>query len=274
MRDSKYEITRRKLLAGVGSIGFASAGAGLGTTAYLNDTESFEENSIEAGALNMLVSTDVYDKSAKLPDPVVESTEAAADDTADGNAVTITVEDMKPGDWFILEWHVEIDGNPGHVQITSVDEDYSNGEGANPEPETNTTGPGDLGGALLTTIWESTDTTAGSDREALQTLDETTDHNDTWLSGYESPDPDGTTTGGAHYTTLDEAHEEYKDGVVMTDGSGTPLEVGGGAADVHYCQLFELPPEVGNDVQGDSVTFTLQFDAEQARHNDAPFDGS
>ena len=276
MADKRHELTRRKLLAGVGGVGLASAGAGLGTTAYLNDTESFEDNSLTAGALNMLVSVDVHDKSPELPDPVVGSTDEAADDTADGNEITVTVADMKPGDWFILDWHVEIDGNPGYVQVTSVDEDYSNDEGANPEAETDTAAPGDLGAALLTTIWGSTDSTAGSDRGELQDLDETTDHNGTWLSGYETPDLDGVTSGGAHYTTLDEAHSEYLDGVVLSDSSGTPIEVGSvsDSADVHYYQLFELPPGVGNDIQGDSVTFTIQFDAEQVRNNDAPFGGS
>ncbi|WP_197425408.1 SipW-dependent-type signal peptide-containing protein [Halobacterium sp. CBA1126] len=276
MTDKRYELTRRKLLAGVGGVGLASAGAGLGTTAYLNDTESFEGNSLTAGALNMVVSVDVLDKSPGLPDPVVDSTDEDADDTADGNEITVTVDDVKPGDWFVLDWHVEIDGNPGYVQVTSVDEDYSNAEGDNPEAETDTSAPGDLGAALLTTIWGSTDTTAGSGRQQLQVLDETTDHNDTWLSGYETPDLDGVTAGGAHYTTLDEAHAEYLDGVVLSDPSGTPIEVGSvsDSADVHSYQLFELPPGVGNDVQGDSVTFTLRFDAEQVRNNDDPFSGA
>lgn len=276
MSDPNYELTRRQLLAGVGGVGVAASSAGLGTTAYLSDTESFEGNSIAAGNLNMLVSTDVHDKCHGLPDPVIESTEEAPDDTADGNVVTMTVGDMKPGDWFIQEWHLEIDGGPGYVQVTSVDEDYSNGEGENPEPETDTASPGDLGDALLTTVWGSTDSTAGSGREVLQTLDETTDHNDTWLSGYERPDPDGATPGGAHYTTLDELHDEYHDGVVMSDPSGTPMEVGSVSdyASVHYYQLFELPPSVGNEVQGDTVTFTIRFDAEQVRNNESPFDGS
>jgi predicted ribosomally synthesized peptide with SipW-like signal peptide len=275
MSDPKYELTRRKLLAGAGGVGIGSASAGLGTRAYLNDVESLDGNSVSAGALNMIVSTDVHAKCDGLPDPVVESTDGP-DDSADGNVVTLTVEDMKPGDWFIHEWHAEIDGGPAYVQISSVEEDYSNDEGDNPEPETNTAAPGDLGGALLTTVWGSTDSTAGSGREVLRTLDETTDHNDTWLSGYQPPDADGTTAGGAHYTTLNEVHDEYHDGVVVTDASGSPLEVGsvGNYADVHYYQLFELPPAVGNEVQGDSVTFTLRFDAEQARNNDAPFDGS
>lgn len=48
-------LSRRKMLAGLGAIGVASAGAGLGTTAYFNDTESFEGNQLTAGQLDLLV---------------------------------------------------------------------------------------------------------------------------------------------------------------------------------------------------------------------------
>ncbi|PAU85472.1 hypothetical protein CK500_02030 [Halorubrum salipaludis] len=48
-------LSRRTLLAGLGAVGVASAGAGLGTTAYFNDTESFEGNTLTAGQLDLLV---------------------------------------------------------------------------------------------------------------------------------------------------------------------------------------------------------------------------
>ncbi|MFC5136049.1 MULTISPECIES: vWA domain-containing protein [Haloferacaceae] len=47
------EISRRKALAGIGGIGVASAGAGLGTSAYFSDEESFEDNSLTAGELDL-----------------------------------------------------------------------------------------------------------------------------------------------------------------------------------------------------------------------------
>lgn len=50
-----FELSRRKVLAGLGGVGLASAGAGLGTSAFLNDTESFEGNSITAGELDLKV---------------------------------------------------------------------------------------------------------------------------------------------------------------------------------------------------------------------------
>ncbi|GAA0549439.1 vWA domain-containing protein [Halorubrum ejinorense] len=46
-------LSRRKMLAGLGAVGVASAGAGLGTTAYFNDTESFEGNTLTAGELDL-----------------------------------------------------------------------------------------------------------------------------------------------------------------------------------------------------------------------------
>ena len=46
-------LSRRKVLAGLGAVGVASAGAGLGTTAYFNDTETFEGNTLTAGELDL-----------------------------------------------------------------------------------------------------------------------------------------------------------------------------------------------------------------------------
>jgi len=53
--STNFDLSRRKLLAGLGAVGVASAGAGLGTTAYFNDTETFEGNTLTAGNLDLLV---------------------------------------------------------------------------------------------------------------------------------------------------------------------------------------------------------------------------
>src|SRR6056297_3451357 len=50
-----FELTRRKALAALGSIGVASAGAGLGTSAYFSDQETFENNQLTAGTLDLKV---------------------------------------------------------------------------------------------------------------------------------------------------------------------------------------------------------------------------
>ncbi len=51
--DTKFDLSRRKLLGGLGAIGVASAGAGLGTTAFFSDEESFTDNTIDAGLLDL-----------------------------------------------------------------------------------------------------------------------------------------------------------------------------------------------------------------------------
>jgi predicted ribosomally synthesized peptide with SipW-like signal peptide len=51
----RLELSRRKALAALGTIGVASAGAGLGTSAYFSDQETFENNRLTAGTLDMVV---------------------------------------------------------------------------------------------------------------------------------------------------------------------------------------------------------------------------
>lgn len=50
-----HTLTRRKMLAGLGAVGLASAGAGLGTSAYFSDREELTNNSLTAGTLDLLV---------------------------------------------------------------------------------------------------------------------------------------------------------------------------------------------------------------------------
>ncbi|MFC5366393.1 SipW-dependent-type signal peptide-containing protein [Salinirubrum litoreum] len=55
MTDNGLDITRRKILGAVGTVGVASVGAGLGTTAFFNDTESFGNNIVQAGELDLVI---------------------------------------------------------------------------------------------------------------------------------------------------------------------------------------------------------------------------
>ncbi|MFC3477066.1 vWA domain-containing protein [Halobacterium litoreum] len=55
MNDDYTTLSRRQMLAALGGVGLASAGAGLGTSAYLNDTESFDANTVTAGRLDLKV---------------------------------------------------------------------------------------------------------------------------------------------------------------------------------------------------------------------------
>jgi predicted ribosomally synthesized peptide with SipW-like signal peptide len=53
--SAALNISRRKTLAALGTIGVASAGAGLGTSAYFSDQETFANNRLTAGTLDMVV---------------------------------------------------------------------------------------------------------------------------------------------------------------------------------------------------------------------------
>ncbi|QFU84850.1 SipW-dependent-type signal peptide-containing protein [Natronorubrum aibiense] len=53
--DSAVGFSRRRVLAGLGAVGIASTGAGLGTTAYFSDRETFSGNTLTAGQLELSV---------------------------------------------------------------------------------------------------------------------------------------------------------------------------------------------------------------------------
>jgi len=53
--ETDITISRRTVLAGLGTIGVASAGAGLGTTAYFSDEETFADNRLVAGSFDLKV---------------------------------------------------------------------------------------------------------------------------------------------------------------------------------------------------------------------------
>ena len=53
--NGKINLTRRKILASMGAVGAAGAGAGLGTSALFSDEEGFENNTITAGSLDLKV---------------------------------------------------------------------------------------------------------------------------------------------------------------------------------------------------------------------------
>ncbi|WP_202911744.1 SipW-dependent-type signal peptide-containing protein [Natrialba swarupiae] len=53
--NEPFGLSRRKILGGMGAIGVASVGAGLGTTAYFSDQEEFTGNTLTAGTLAIKV---------------------------------------------------------------------------------------------------------------------------------------------------------------------------------------------------------------------------
>lgn len=269
-------LSRRKMLLGLGAVGVASAGAGLGTTAYFNDTETFQGNSLTAGTLDMSVTATVeaaddYWSSAG----VVGMTE-----TADGEGVTagLVVDDVKPGDWAIICFDIEIGDNPGYVQVRT--ENFAETGGANPEPEQAAEGDADndadLGEFLLTTVWQSYDATSG-DKSGLSTLDPVFNIASNSLGiNYAPSDVGGVVDADAHYTNAREADAQLNAGYLIKDDNGDLLPINDVENEgvYRFCLLLEVPFEVGNVIQGDSLSFDLVFETEQVRHNEDPFNNS
>lgn len=275
----KLELSRRRVLGGLATIGAAGAAAGLGTSAYFNDQETFEDNSITAGTLDMEVTASVEAANEYWAD---QTDLAELEATADGEAVTgLQVEDVKPGDWGIICFDIDIGDNPGYVQIRTENLESSENGYEEPEPMNNSTfggdlndpgvedGAGELQDKILATVWQNFD---GDSRSDLIGLDDTTNvdggtQSESWDP---SRDEGGEVDEDTHYTTLQEAYDTYNTGVTISDEEGDPVSVGTGEEAAEFCLLLEIPEEVGNEIQGDSLSFDLVFNAEQSRNNDDP----
>jgi len=172
MTDKRIELSRRKLLAGLGSVGVASAGAGLGTTALFSDGESFENNSITAGTLDLKVDweehyynslggggqigsvrqvdgeSDVENDEVGLPDPrdpIIAVDEDDLSSFMDGTTLEqsgpvdnpspglVDLNDVKPGDFGEVTFSYHLSGNPGYVAMSA--EKVADAENGVNEPE-------------------------------------------------------------------------------------------------------------------------------------------
>lgn len=270
-----YSLSRRKMVAGLGVVGLASAGAGVGTSAFFSDEESFENNTLTAGTLDMSVTANVV----AADEYWTEQGALDLSETADGDVVSgIQVDDVKPGDWAVICFDIEVGDNPGYVQVRT--EEFVEAGGVNPEPEQNVEGDtdndADLGEFLLTTVWQNYDETSG-DKTGLSTLDPVFNNaSDDLNISYGSPDVDGVVDGVTHYTNAREANGVLEDGYLIKDDNGDLLPINDQANEGVYsfCLLLEIPFQVGNVIQGDSISFDLVFETEQVRHNEDPFNNT
>lgn len=270
-----YSLSRRKMVAGLGVVGLASAGAGVGTSAFFSDEESFENNTLTAGTLDMSVTANVV----AADDYWTGQGALDLSETADGDVVSgIQVDDVKPGDWAVICFDIEVGDNPGYVQVRT--EEFVENGGANPEPEQDVEGDtdndADLGEFLLTTVWQNYDETSG-DKTGLSTLDPVFNNaSDDLNISYGSPDVDGVVDGVTHYTNAREANGVLENGYLIKDDNGDLLPINDQTNEGVYsfCLLLEIPFQVGNVIQGDSISFDLVFETEQVRHNEDPFNNT
>jgi predicted ribosomally synthesized peptide with SipW-like signal peptide len=242
------DLTRRKLLIGAGAIGLASAGAGLGTSALFSDRESFGNNVITAGTLDLLVHYDAVYNGAPA-----ENLAPSPSGIADGAAELLyTLDDVKPGDSGTLEFCFEVNTNPAYLWFcTEQTADEENGQN---EPELEA---------------------EGADTDGLGELD------DEIIVDAFYCDTDGEPVDGgeiASAVSLAEflaiyavGHPLNADEEDVPAGDQTPYPASsepGVTTGPCLCIEWELPAGVGNEVQSDSLAFDIAFHAVQARNTD------
>ncbi|MFC7325782.1 SipW-dependent-type signal peptide-containing protein [Halorubrum rutilum] len=249
------------MLVGLGAVGVASAGAGLGTTAYFNDSETFENNTLTAGQLDLAVE---YQTSYEQG-----SAGSGGDSgTINGNPTgyEYVIDDVKPGDSGRLVFCPQIVDNPAWLWVGTENglTDYENGL-TEPEAEVDDTDPadagtvgspndgageGDLSEAILVTVsyCEFDDETESF--ETIRTLNNPEDY------------------------TLGDLAAELESGFLLdagTDSGAYPASSEfGEQAGPCLCIDWNVPTSVENEIQTDAVTFDFSFHAEQERHNESP----
>ncbi|SMO50712.1 SipW-dependent-type signal peptide-containing protein [Halorubrum cibi] len=259
MSDKKIELSRRNALIGLGTVGAASAGAGLGTSAYFSDEEEFTGNMMTAGELDLAVDFVVHEDQGSAGTYTINSftnevngTDPGDDLTVngDGTAMSQTLDDVKPGDHGHSYFCFTIDDNPAYIWACGELTDTSENGYTEPEPEDDN-GEGELEEHIEVDVTYCT----------LDDQGEQTDTGEMIFSG-----------------TLREVLELLQAGVPL-DGSGDGDAAAGDQApfagtgtddaeNACLCFDWELPTTVGNVIQGDSLEFDLSFHAIQSRHND------
>jgi predicted ribosomally synthesized peptide with SipW-like signal peptide len=270
--DEKYGLSRRKALLGLGTIGAAGAGAGFGTSALFSDTETFTNNRIQAGTTNLQVTLGLVrvESTATASDLGINLDEDDETPTADGEVRTgLSVEDMKPGDCIILRATVNVQDNPMYVAVTGDDVSQSGGASTEPELDVDPDNSGDL--------LENLEISFGYDTNRSSLHDNS-------LEGSITPDPGSSTYTGPQFTNNATGGFLYRgrNGPMGSppgghgDGSADPTRIGDSSMSLtdrdkvtHFIKIC-IPTDVGNEIQGDTLSFDLVWNAEQVRNNPAP----
>jgi predicted ribosomally synthesized peptide with SipW-like signal peptide len=266
--NNNFGLSRRQMLGGLGMIGVASAGAGLGTTAYFSDEESFTDNTLTAGSLDLFVHVDYsedqgsYGSYQTPPGTYIDGNVVGGEEG--GDSLQIEVEDLKPGDSGEGEFCFSIVDNPAYLWmcggLTSNDENTVTEPEADSADENNSQttddldGDGELADAMQVTVSycdasgePGDDIVSGSLREVMAALQAGVPLNS-------DGDSDAPVANRPAFDGVDAAF----------DGEDVPQ-----IDEQCVCFTWEVPgEEVGNEIQTDSVTFDFEFYAEQARHND------
>jgi len=93
--DNNLELSRRKILAGMGAVGAAGAGAGIGTSALFSDTEQLENNQLTAGQLDLKMD---WEEHYSFPQIYDEFSDPTVETDSEDNDVDLDVVRTNPND--------------------------------------------------------------------------------------------------------------------------------------------------------------------------------
>ena len=292
MSDKKFELSRRNALIGLGTVGLASAGAGVGTSAYFSDEESFENNELVAGELDLFVDyeTSVYQGGVDTtsntgnqsnPNETASPQNGTINgvDSEVGGSGTVTgdgavskeyeIYDVKPGDSGYLKFCPKIVDNPAWLWVGAQNVSESENGRTEPEAEVDSSpNRGELAESIQVDVYYCDDQTGmpiGDPEELPAGVRQLNNPDDYTLedlllelqTGFpvDGDQPDGDSDLTAYPGSPDSSTQ-----------NGPCL-----------CIEWEVPTDVGNEIQTDSVGFDIVFAAVQERHNpntESPFSTS
>ena len=223
----------RRILASLMIIGLVSVGLTGSTMAIFNDSETSIDNEFTAGELDLQI-----DWNESYNGEHIETQEL----TNDPGAI-FDLQDLKPGDHGEATVSLHLEDNPGWIWMNL--NQTSNWDNACTEPEHKAEGQcgskGELGQHLMFTVWA--------------------DDGDNILQEDEKIIFEGT----AHELSEE---SQISNGLLLDGNPSTDeIEAFPGEQTRYLGIKWEVPIETGNEIQGDSKKFDIEFYTEQERHN-------
>ncbi|WP_245944452.1 cupredoxin domain-containing protein [Haloplanus salinus] len=305
----EFTLSRRTALAALGTVGVASAGAGVGTSAFFSDGESFENDRLVAGTLDMKAAYSVHyldwsaDELDGIDDDAVTTT-GPMTEFDPGPRSLPGIEFATEGDrqQFLANTLVHADGDASCPDGTDADDLQR------PVVELDDLKPGDHGEVTFDLalcdnpgyVWLGVaDATAAEngyteperddpDESGLETLpgEPPTDHHvellDAVRAAYWIDDGDDYVDGDEAFQSRGSLRDVLGDlsGIGVALEGDVSSERGGGTGGQGCFSpgrhsvgfVWWLPVDHANETQSDSVRFSLTFYTEQCRHNDGTGD--
>lgn len=263
------DVPRRKLLGAIGVVGASSAGAGLGTSAYFSDAESFTGNSLQAGELNLKLGGEVAATNSNAIVVDIEGTTSPVDGSS--STAFFGLSDVKPGDLAIVCLEIELEGNPAYLKIGGNVESHENSVN---EAEAGSDGEDDSFGSTsgIGELAENTYIQAFGPIEqpsdGFESID--TENYSSSLASFNASGGNSTFAGGDEVTVASAFSTGNNEYVPLDASTSDPQCFDPNIYRIYFA--LNVPTTVGNVIQSDSLDLDLTVEAVQCRHNDTPFD--